>query len=197
MTSRRDIPKVKVFKEGDLVREGATVLDSSSTVTLVEVSGQRLVVNTGSPRDAPGISASFRRMGVPLDSIKFVVNTHLHVDHIGCNEIFPNARIVALALEHPPVGSSRVTEKVKLLRGVEVVPTPGHTYGSISVFASGVKRYAICGDAIPTPENYQRHVPPSINCNPVLATESMDLILAWAEVVVPGHGAPFEVPGKK
>jgi len=196
MTNRRDIPRVKVIKEGYLVREGATVLDASSSVTLVEVSGQRLVVDTGSPRAIPSTSAAFQRMRIPLDSVKFVVNTHLHSDHIGGNGMFANARVVAHTLESPPIGSMRVTERVQLLPHIELVPTPGHSAGSISVFVSADKNVAICGDAIPTRENYEKHVPPSMNINPALAIRSLDMIVAWAEVIIPGHGASFDVRTK-
>jgi glyoxylase-like metal-dependent hydrolase (beta-lactamase superfamily II) len=196
MIDTANVPKVRVIREGSLVREGLAVLDASSTVTLVEVSGQRLVVDTGSPKDLDNLSSSFKRMGVSLDSVKFIVNTHLHSDHIGGNGIFANARIVAHALESPPIGSMRVTERVQLLPHVEVVPTPGHSAGSISVFVSADKNIAICGDAIPTRENCERHVPPSININPALAIKSLDMIVAWAKVIIPGHGTSFEVRTK-
>jgi len=197
MTNAANVPKVTVVREGSLVREGSTVLDASSTVTLVEVSGQRLVVDTGSPRSIEGLSASFEKMEIPPDSVKFVVNTHFHSDHIGGNGMFANARIVAHALESPPIGSMRVTERVQLLPHIELVPTPGHSAGSISVFVSADKNIAICGDAIPTRENYEKHVPPSMNINSALAIKSLDMIVAWAEVIIPGHGASFEVGTKK
>jgi len=197
MTSAANVPRVTVVKEGNLVREGSAVLGASSTVTLVEVSGHRLVVDTGSSGNVDTLSASFMKMGIPPDSVKFVVNTHFHSDHVGGNRMFANARIVAHALESPPIGSMRVTERVQLLPHVELVPTPGHSAGSISVFVSADKNIAICGDAIPTRENYEKHVPPSMNINPALAIKSLDMIVAWAKVVIPGHGASFQVRTKK
>jgi N-acyl homoserine lactone hydrolase len=196
MTSVASVPRVIVVREGNLVRKGSAVLDASSTVTLVEVSGHRLVVDTGSSRNVDTLSASFMKMGIPPDSVKFVVNTHFHSDHVGGNGMFANAKIVAHALESPPVGSMRVTERVQLLPHVELVSTPGHSAGSISVFVSADKNIAICGDAIPTRENYEKHVPPSMNINPALAIRSLDMIVAWAKVIIPGHGASFEVRTK-
>jgi N-acyl homoserine lactone hydrolase len=196
MIDSANIPKVRVVREGSLVREGAAVLDASSTVTLVEVSGQELVVDTGSPGNFDSLVAAFEKMEVPLDSVKFVVNTHFHSDHIGGNGMFANARIVAHALESPPIGTMKVTERFQLLPHVEIVPTPGHTVGSISVFVSADKNIAICGDAIPTRGNYEKHVPPSMNINPVLAVRSLDMIVAWANVIIPGHGASFQVRTK-
>lgn len=197
MTDSADSPKVKVVQEGRLVRDGLSIIDASSTVALVEAEGQRIVIDTGSPRDIDSLEDAFRRMGVALDSVKFVINTHLHVDHIGCNDIFTRARLVAHSLENPPVGSLKVDRDQLLLPGVRIVPTPGHTLGSISVFVNGDMRYAVCGDAIPTRENYEKRVPPFINVDHRLALKSMDMIIEWADVIFPGHGAPFEVGTKK
>lgn len=136
-------------------------------------------------------------MGVSVDSIKHLINTHLHIDHFGCNHMFGSARIYAHALESPPLGTIKIKNSMTVLPGVEVIPTPGHTLGSVTVLIDGEKRYAVCGDAIPTRENYQKHVPPFINVNPTLAMKSMDAIASYADVIVPGHDAPFDVVRKE
>jgi glyoxylase-like metal-dependent hydrolase (beta-lactamase superfamily II) len=74
--------------------------------------------------------------------------------------------------------------------------TPGHTSGSISVFVEGDRRYVMCGDAIPTRANYESMLPPAVHMDRKLALMSMDRILSWAEIVVPGHDPPFEVSEK-
>ena len=189
--------RVVIVREGFITREGPEIKDASSSVSLVESGGQRLIVDTGSPRDCTALRSSLGDMGVPIDSIKHLVNTHLHIDHVGCNHLFRNAVTYAHALESPPIGTVKVTESLAVLPGVTIIPTPGHSYGSITVLVDGTKRYAICGDAIPTRENYQKHVPPFINVDPILALESMDAIASYAEIIVPGHGAQFEVIRKK
>ncbi|MBI4289954.1 MAG: N-acyl homoserine lactonase family protein [Betaproteobacteria bacterium] len=40
-----------------------------------------------------------RRAGIDPDSIPTVISTHLHMDHAGCNQFFPKARILVHALE--------------------------------------------------------------------------------------------------
>jgi glyoxylase-like metal-dependent hydrolase (beta-lactamase superfamily II) len=118
------------------------------------------------------------------------------MDHIGCNDVFSEARLVAHPLEDPPIGTLKVDGPMKILPGVELIPTPGHSRGSLSVLVEAEKRYAIVGDAIPTRSNFEQRVPPFINFDRALAVRSMEMILDWAEVIVPGHDSPFEVRGK-
>jgi glyoxylase-like metal-dependent hydrolase (beta-lactamase superfamily II) len=190
-------PKVRVVRKGFLLREGDAIVDASSSVTLVEAAGKRIIVDTGSPRDVDRLQLALKSMMVRPPDVDIVVNTHLHIDHCGCNELFSNALVYAHKLEEPPIGSTRISGAVTLVPGVELVPTPGHTRGSISVFVTSDKKYAICGDAIPAKGNYETHVPPFIAFDKELASKSMDMILGWAEMVVPGHDEPFPVVRKR
>jgi glyoxylase-like metal-dependent hydrolase (beta-lactamase superfamily II) len=174
------------------VREGDVVIDASSTATLVESEGKLMIVDTGSAEDSDEIDAALKDHGVACSDIDFVVNTHLHRDHSGCNELFVNARVCAHELEAPPLGSLSFSGEMTLLRGVEVVPTPGHTMGSISVFVHSDRRYAICGDAIPTRANYDQMSPPFIACDKRLAMKSLEMIVSWADVIIPGHDGPID-----
>jgi glyoxylase-like metal-dependent hydrolase (beta-lactamase superfamily II) len=184
---------VRSILDGRLVRSGNTILEASSTVSLVVSAGKRMIVDTGSPTDLKMLREALRAASVRPDDVDIVVNTHLHMDHIGGNSLFKSARFYAHQLENPPLGTIRVSEGFELLPGVELVLTPGHTAGSISVLVHADRRYAICGDAIPTKANVESHVPPSININPRLALKSLDFLEASADVIVPGHEAPFEV----
>jgi N-acyl homoserine lactone hydrolase len=190
-------PKVRVVRKGFLLREGDVIVDASSSVTLVEAAGKRIIVDTGSPRDVDKLKFDLKSMMVQPREIDIVVNTHLHIDHCGCNELFSNALVYAHKLEEPPIGSTRISGPMTLVPGVELVPTPGHTRGSTSVFVTSDKKYAICGDAIPTKGNYETHAPPFIVFDKELASKSMDMILGWADLVVPGHDEPFPVVRKR
>jgi len=191
------VPRVRVVRKGHLVREGDVVVDSSSTVTLVEASGKQAIVDTGLARECDKLLFDLKAMRINPKSVDVVINTHLHIDHCGCNDLFPNALVYSHQLEDPPVGNARISGALTLFPGVEIVPTPGHTRGSISVLVTAERKYAICGDAIPTKANYDAHLPPFTAFDKNLATTSMDFILGWAEIVVPGHDALFEVARKK
>ena len=188
---------VRSILDGRLIRSGSSILEASSTVSLVVSADKKMIVDTGAPTDLDMLQEALRSASVRPDDVAIVVNTHLHLDHIGGNDLFPNARFYAHALESPPLGTIRVTSEFEILPGVDVVLTPGHTAGSISILVRADRRYAICGDAIPTKANVEDHVPPSININRLLALKSMDYLQASADVIIPGHEAPFTVEGKK
>ncbi len=191
------LPRVRLVRKGSLTREGDKIVDASSTITLVEAAGKRILVDTGSPVMCDKFLFDLKSMMLRPGDVDIVINTHLHIDHCGCNDLFENARVYAHELEEPPVGNVRISGAVTLMPGVEIVPTPGHTRGCLSVFVSSDRRYAICGDSIPTKANFEAHLPPFVAFDKDLATRSMDIILGWAEIVVPGHDEPFPIVAKK
>jgi glyoxylase-like metal-dependent hydrolase (beta-lactamase superfamily II) len=132
---------------------------------LIRGGGATVLVDTGlgpEPRAfMPGAGArlleELEQAGASPDEIDLVVHTHLHVDHIGWDGSFPNARYVVPAadwsyfmseesLEQRPHLRERVeplhdSDSVVLVEGereiasgVRLVPTPGHTPGHASVF---------------------------------------------------------------
>ncbi len=197
MTSASPAPRLEVLVEGFVVRDGPRVVDASSSVVMVESGGTRIIVDTGAVERKKSLVASIEAAGIDPDEVDIVLNTHLHSDHCGGNELFTEARFYAHRLESPASHFLKPDDGTVLAHGVTVVETPGHTLGSVSLLVEAERRYAVAGDALPTRANYESHVPPGINVDPRLALASMDRLLSWAEVIVPGHDAPFEVPGKK
>lgn len=186
--------RVVVLKTGSVLREGTLVKDARSSVTLIDAGAKRIVVDTGYLGEDGIITDSLAARGLSPTDIDFVVNTHLHLDHCGCNLLFRQSVFYADKRESPPIYFRQAVDGEELLPGVKFLSTPGHTEGSVSVVVkSEGKTYVIAGDAIPTVENYKDMIPPAININPKLAKKSMERILKIADIVVPGHDAPFEV----
>jgi glyoxylase-like metal-dependent hydrolase (beta-lactamase superfamily II) len=130
---------------------------------------------------------------VDPDQVDIVVNTHLHRDHISNNDLFRYAVLMAHEKEEPGNGFVQVRADQEFHPGVALVHTPGHTPGTMSVFVEADRKYAIVGDAIPTFENVRRWVPPGVVWDEDAALRSMKRIVAFADIVVPGHDTPFEV----
>lgn len=110
--------------------------------------------------------------GTSSAAVDLVVHTHLHVDHVGWDGSFPNARYAVSAQEWSyfmseeslaqrphlrdrvePLRDSGsvilVEEELELVSGVRLVPTPGHTPGHASVFIeSEGEELVVLGDVV-------------------------------------------------
>ncbi len=186
-----------VLKEGTIDRDtDGTILDASSSVTLVLAADQVIVVDTAMPHDAPELIEGLARHSLDIEDVNIVVNTHGHHDHTGCNRLFGQAEVVIHKREgaaRPAGGTSRrVEEDFELVPGVRIIETPGHTRGSISVVANTPEGpWVMAGDALPTLDNFVAWVPPGIHYDPEVAMMSMERVVEIAWMIVPGHGAPF------
>jgi glyoxylase-like metal-dependent hydrolase (beta-lactamase superfamily II) len=132
---------------------------------LVRGAGTTVLVDTGlgpeprafMPDAGAWLLAELARAGASPAGVDLVVHTHLHVDHVGWDGSFPNARYVVAANEWSYFMSEEslaqrphLRDRVEPLReaglvdlvdgeyevaaGVRLVPTPGHTPGHASVF---------------------------------------------------------------
>jgi len=169
------------------------VVEAHSTSTLIN--GPVVVLVDTSSRQYRGrLMDGLDRLHVRPDEVDVVVSTHLHPDHVGNHDLFPRARKLARREERPGDGYEVITADIELAPGIALLHTPGHTRGSMSVIVdAGGARYVIAGDALPTRDNHDRWVPPGVNYDPAVALDSMRRIVSAADVIIPGHGAPFEV----
>jgi N-acyl homoserine lactone hydrolase len=182
-----------ILTVGELVRDAdGRILEAHSTAVLVRSEGRVIVVDTSSSDRRPHLQTAFRQLKVLPRDVDTVVLTHAHYDHTGNIGMFPKAEVLLHAGEEEGIpGARRIDGDLQLTREVRLVHTPGHTPGSMSVFVTGDRRYAIAGDAVPLKENYLRNRPPGHVCDAVLALESLKKITDYAEVVIPGHDRPF------
>jgi N-acyl homoserine lactone hydrolase len=99
-----------------------------------------------------------------LAGIDIVVNTHLHADHCGGNNLFAGKPIYVQRRElddarsqddytirgwvdAPGVRYVPVDGELELLPGVRLVPAPGHTRGTqVVVVETGERPIVVCGD---------------------------------------------------
>jgi glyoxylase-like metal-dependent hydrolase (beta-lactamase superfamily II) len=149
-------------------------------VALVRTEGLVLLVDTGlgpAPRSfMPDTEVHLPELlaetGIEPDAVDVVVHTHLHVDHVGWDGAFPNARYVVHeqdwaffmtdeSLTDRPHLRERVLPlnaagrielvagEMEVAPGVRVIPTPGHTPGHVSVrVESGGDALVVLGDVV-------------------------------------------------
>ncbi len=124
-----------------------------------------IIVDTGVGQSEDYLSSQLGEIGLSFEDIDLVVNTHCHFDHVGGNHLFPNAKIAISeidgdCLEDPespiPICFVQTREikrrdvDIRLKEGdkiadFEVIETPGHTAGGISLFDGSI---LISGDTI-------------------------------------------------
>ncbi|MCQ2079662.1 MAG: MBL fold metallo-hydrolase [archaeon] len=170
--------------------------DTWSTSTLIRTSdGHNIVVDTSKDFMKSAIKTSLKQIGkVFPEDVDIIVLTHAHADHMENNSLFKNAKIYVHRDEGAEIpGAVLVDKETEIAKGVRIVCTPGHTAGSISVFVDADRHYAIVGDAIPTRSNYLKRKIPAHNVDADAAKLSMDRIVAYADIIVPGHELPFSV----
>jgi N-acyl homoserine lactone hydrolase len=141
-------------------------------VHVIDHPDARVLVDTGMTELHPAVVAAFNPRLYPLGGqdfdvagIDIVVNTHLHADHCGGNQLFADKPIYVQRREldearsdddstlrewvdAPGVRYVPVDGELTLLPGIRLLPAPGHSPGSqIVVVETGGRPVVICGDA--------------------------------------------------
>lgn len=111
------------------------------------------------------LESALARIGVELNEVQMVINSHLHFDHCGNNRLFPG---VPMAVQETEFAATRqpgytvpewidfpaaewlqVDGEAEIVPGIRALPTPGHTPGHQSiVITNGVDVDVIAGQAV-------------------------------------------------
>ena len=116
--------------------------------------GQAAVVDTGVGGSAGAIEASLGEVGLDWSAVGDLILTHRHGDHAGSAsavmEAAPAAAAYAGAEDIPGISVPRPLTPVEdgdRVFDLQIVTTPGHTPGSISVY-DAVSGLLVAGDAL-------------------------------------------------
>ncbi|MHC1579707.1 MAG: MBL fold metallo-hydrolase [Candidatus Alkanophagales archaeon] len=183
---------VYLLKVGELERDGDLIRRASSSVVFIE--GVRTLVDSGHRSDCRAILSALEKLGFSPEDVEAIINTHLHRDHTGCNELFRCEKYAhRLQIEAAGAQSAYLPyeEFGSKARSVEIIETPGHCLGHISVVVHADKRVVVAGDAIPRRGNLLQDVPPRLHVDRKAAMRSIRMIKEIADIVVPGHDAPI------
>lgn len=166
---------------------------------LEEAARGPILVDTGGPWAREMLLGALAGQGVAPSDVTLVVGTHGHSDHIGNLGLFPGAALLVshdfclpggLYLPHG-LGEERA---LRLGPGLEVWATPGHGgQRDVSVVVAGTTMgtVAVVGDVFE--RDGDEDLWQALSEDPVAQERSRKRILGTADVVVPGHGAPFRV----
>jgi glyoxylase-like metal-dependent hydrolase (beta-lactamase superfamily II) len=216
-------PTVTLVRPGRIeVSPEEGVKESWPSCTLLEHRGFRVLVDLAHPGESPALLlAALHRHGLEPKDVAAVLFTHLHPDHIGHKDLFSRAVFVfhqaerlgfyfrddrtvrltsSVLLEldpeafEAPVAAPEWPAPSTLGSRVYVRHLPGHTPGSLAVFASaGGQLHALAGDVVLSREHLERGHVPGSSWKPERIPAQMKLIADHADRIVPGHGAPFEL----
>eukprot|EP00061_Rhincodon_typus_P003485 g20211.t1 len=188
---------VFVLKEGYAYTDGDGNTRAGGSITLLK--GQHAVlVDTGSPWDKDYLLQALQAHGVEPDGVSFVVCTHGHSDHVGNLNLFPEATIIVsrdICRRDVYLGHDfSAGLPYQLDHGLEVLPTPGHCGGDVSVLVRGTEE----GTVVVAGDLFEREGDDEgggswqlLSENPELQAEQRQRVLALADIIIPGHGPPF------
>jgi len=173
-------------------------LKADGTITLV-TGPISLIVDTGLPQDKDLIIKSLYAENLTPEEIKWVICTHGHSDHIGNNNLFPQADFIVgfdygsndLYTLHDFASGA----PLELGEGLTVIPTPGHSGQDVSVLVkSDNLLWAITGDLFESEQDLtEENLWKNQSMFPELQKQSRAHILQLADRIIPGHGAAFRV----
>jgi len=165
-------------------------------------------------------------VGLKPGDVDIVIETHLQWDHCGNTYKCKNAKVLVQEVElrfafapHPILAPTYkkalfrglnftiVKGYQEIVPGIELIPTPGHTPGNMSVAVNTEKGKAVITgfcclkDNFGPPENTSEEVQemtpvvaPGIHLNAVDGFESVLLVKGLADIVLPCHDPSFMTP---
>ncbi len=156
-----------------------------------------VIVDTGVAGSEDDIEAGLASIGQGWDSTDHLILTHLHADHIGSAEAVmrraSSASAHAGAADLDAIRSPRPVNAVgdgDEVFGLQIIETPGHTPGHISVFDPD-RSVLVAGDAMNGADGGVIGANPRFTADMDLANASIQKLAGLgADTVYFGHGEP-------
>ncbi len=164
----------------------------ASTVSLVVSDQQLVIVDPGMVSTTAVILRPLADLGHDPNAVTDVVISHHHPDHTINIALFPNARVHDhWAIYERDLWISRPAEGYQVAEGVVLWETPGHTAQDITTIVD-----TALGVVALTHLWWYEEAPHEdpLATDPKALHEGRERVLQVADLIVPGHGAPF-VPG--
>jgi glyoxylase-like metal-dependent hydrolase (beta-lactamase superfamily II) len=164
----------------------------SGTVTLIRDGDAVIVVDPGMVADRDALLAALAAHGPAPQDVTDVVFSHHHPDHTVNAALFRNARIHDhWAVYEGDRWLDRDAHGAQLSPWVRLLRTPGHTAEDISTVASAPDGVYICTHAWWSADGPEED---PLGADQAALADSRKMLLKFADVIIPGHGAPFR-PG--
>jgi glyoxylase-like metal-dependent hydrolase (beta-lactamase superfamily II) len=176
----------------DVLQPGSLRPRVRSTVTLVREGGLVAVVDPGLAPSPAAILEPLAALGLSAEAVTTVILSHHHPDHTLNAALFPNAEVHDhWAVYRGDEWDSRECEGAQLSSSVRLIRTPGHAAEELSTVVGTAEGIVVATHLWWTAEGPadDPYAPDREQLR-----RSRERVLAIADVIVPGHGAPFR-PG--
>jgi len=161
----------------------------ASTVVLIQDEGRLSIVDPGMVSARSKILEPLAALGVDPADVGDVVFSHHHPDHTVNAALFRGARIHDhWAIYEGDRWTDRDAHGALLSPSVRLLRTPGHTGEDISTIASARDGVYACTHAWWSADGPEED---PLGTDAAALKASRDLLLGFATVLIPGHGAPF------
>ncbi|HIW92592.1 MAG TPA: MBL fold metallo-hydrolase [Candidatus Corynebacterium avicola] len=176
---------------------------------------RRILIDSAHVGRRPQLVDSLAKRGLTTQDIDYVVATHAHWDHMQNNDLFTDATVLMHADERryahnpavddwaTPSWTGYLVEQLKLqevgegheiIPGVTIMDMPGHSVGTIGVSVETPEGLAVMtSDAIHLGSVAQSGINPLIFWDEKQSEQSINRIKKRADIIYPGHDAPFRV----
>lgn len=179
--------------------------------TVLLTGDEPIVVDPGYQTQGDMLAGALEARGIAPQSVRTVVMTHLHSDHLsalpqlpGVTQVWvhedelgtPHARRQRGILDDAPL-QVMTGQAGEIRPGLTWIHTPGHAPGHVAVIAEcAAERVVIAGDTLgPDPAWFDEMDPPAGLDERDAHMRAFEAIRALAPaVVVPGHNPPFLLP---
>lgn len=157
------------------------------------------LVDTGIAGTGAKFATTLQEAGLGWDAVQHLILTHYHGDHVGAmGEVMAeatNATIYAGAEDVPQIISDQAIQSVAdgdEIFGLQIVGTPGHTPGHISVLDPEGSLF-VAGDAMTNQGGNLSGPNAQFTADMAMANDSVRKIATFAfETALFGHGDPIE-----
>ncbi|MEO8510839.1 MAG: MBL fold metallo-hydrolase [Chloroflexota bacterium] len=161
-----------------------------STCSLVRSGEVVAVVDPGMAARQSDILDPLAALGIAPDQVTDVILSHHHPDHTLNAGLFPHASVHDhWAIYRGMEWTDQDAEGYELTPSVRLIRTPGHTAQDISTVVGTADGVAVLTHLWWNADGPEED-PSAEDAAALLA--SRERVLAIADLIVPGHGAPFE-----
>ncbi len=174
------------------VREATGGEGVQGTISLVRSGDVVIVVDPGMLRDRTDLVAALQQHQLGVDDVSHVFLTHHHVDHTRNVGMFPRAVVVDNESTYAgDVWGEHSGDGHLLADDVTILQTPGHSTECASLLVVTASQRVVLTHAWWFSD--MTPVQDPLAADQGALEVSRRRILDLADVVVPGHGAPFTV----